>query len=169
MTNPKICPCTAPVKDKETFFWFIIILDLIFGMGILSLISLCVYCSSKNFHSCFFKCYAVTRLVFHIIGAVFVAILVVVLLFFSVEKQKHVWLIVYLGFVTPLLVWGIYLSLQFNSSITDYQNEKSINLIEEAKDKELEKKPEAEEIITNEADDIEKNVDGEKKIENETK
>ena len=162
-TNPKICPCSDPVKDKETFFWFIIIFDLIFGMGILSLISLCVYCSSKNFHSCYFKCYAITRLIFHIIAAILVVI-VVIALFFIDHKDKVVLFIVFLAIMTPLLTWGLYLSFQFNSSITDYQNEKSTNLIEEAIEKEPETKPEAEEI----KNDIEKNGD-EKKIENETK
>ena len=154
-SNPKICPCTDPVKDKETFFWFIIITDLIFGMGLLALISLCVYCSSKTFNSCFFKCYAVTRLVLTVLTAILMAVLFIALLFIE-HKQKTVYLIV-IGLSSPLIVWLLYIAFQFNTSISDYQNEKSTSLIEEDKEKVPVTNPEVEE-----SKDIEKNTEAEK-------
>lgn len=159
-SNPKICPCTDPVKDKESFFWFIIIIDLIFGMGILALISLCVYCSTKDFSSCYFKCYAITKLILTIFTAGLMAILFIALLFIEYEN-KTMYLIV-IGLSSPIIAWLVYLALQFNTSISDYQNEKGANLIENASEKNPDTNPEVEELKDIEKNEDVKNTDGEK-------
>jgi Ca2+/H+ antiporter len=159
MTDPTICPCTPPMK-KESFFWFILILDIVFGSlaFIMSLIGLCVYCGPKNFHSGFFKCWAVTRLVIMIILLVLVTIiLILVIANVNMEKQSSIFAnkalaITIFVLLTLFLVWDLYLSIQFNNAITEYQNNKEG--LEEAQDDnkvELNNPPEAEK------NDIEKN------------
>jgi hypothetical protein len=136
MNKPKIIPFSNEV-EHETLYFFIMIFDILTGaLGagfigfILAIVGLIVYCEPKDFHSGYFKCYSITRLVLVICFILLFIIFLIAYLFMDfslVNADSRALLnntpIMVTIFICAFLFlsWSLYLSINFVTSIYQYQ------------------------------------------------
>lgn len=121
----KVCPCSKPIAN-ESFIFFIIILDLILGIGtlfgiILPLIGIIIYFNDKNFESGYFRCYAITRFIIGIIALFVIVGFAIYLMAVGVEnnaffkglENPKLIIGIFFAIYIPFVVYHLYLSLNF--------------------------------------------------------